>query len=249
MNSCTSAAAKFDVSRADEYAEQSRIALAGYDACHDLVACMLAASLGTGGAARILVAGAGGTGQEIIAAARLEPGWAYTAVDPSAPMLQLAMANIAAAGLQARTRTVAGTVDDLPMGPDYDAATLIGVLHHVPDDADKRALLESIAVRLAPGAPFVLACNYRHYTDQPLLLAAWRERWRQQGAAPPRCGPSWTRSGTEPYRPSPRPRCLPCWLKRGSIRRCAFFPACSGGPGSCGASHSANMAPTCAGHR
>ncbi|HYG44415.1 MAG TPA: class I SAM-dependent methyltransferase [Bordetella sp.] len=184
MNSCTSAAAKFDVSRADEYAEQSRIALAGYDACHDLVACMLAASLGTGGAARILVAGAGGTGQEIIAAARLEPGWAYTAVDPSAPMLQLAMANIAAAGLQARTRTVAGTVDDLPMGPDYDAATLIGVLHHVPDDADKRALLESIAVRLAPGAPFVLACNYRHYTDQPLLLAAWRERWRQQGAAP-----------------------------------------------------------------
>ncbi|HYG42611.1 MAG TPA: class I SAM-dependent methyltransferase, partial [Bordetella sp.] len=143
MNSCTTAATKFDASRADEYAEQSRIALAGYDACHDLAACMLAASLGTGGAARILVAGAGGTGQEIIAAARLEPGWTYTAIDPSAPMLQLAMANITAAGLQARTQTVAGTVEDLPMGPEYDAATLIGVLHHIPDDGDKRALLES----------------------------------------------------------------------------------------------------------
>jgi tRNA (cmo5U34)-methyltransferase len=53
-------AEKFDTSRASEYARQSRIALAGYDACHDLAACMLAASLGSR-PANILVVGAAGT--------------------------------------------------------------------------------------------------------------------------------------------------------------------------------------------
>ncbi len=66
---------KFDSSRANEYGRQSRIALAGYDACQDLAACMLAASLGDQNTAKILVVGAGGTAQEIIAMAALEPGW------------------------------------------------------------------------------------------------------------------------------------------------------------------------------
>lgn len=48
-------AAKFDASRAGEYARQSRIALAGYDACHELSACMLSATLGAGKPARVLV--------------------------------------------------------------------------------------------------------------------------------------------------------------------------------------------------
>jgi len=52
-SSSVNPAEKFDRSRADEYARQSRIALAGYDACHDLAACMLAASLGEGRAAHI----------------------------------------------------------------------------------------------------------------------------------------------------------------------------------------------------
>ena len=67
----TDAAGKFDTSRANEYARQSRIALAGYDACHDLSACMLAASLGQSRPANVLVVGAGGTAQEIIAMAAL----------------------------------------------------------------------------------------------------------------------------------------------------------------------------------
>ena len=55
--SLPASAAKFDPSRAHEYAEQSRIALAGYDACHELTACMLASVMGTADA-RMLVAGA-----------------------------------------------------------------------------------------------------------------------------------------------------------------------------------------------
>ena len=134
----------FDPARAHEYAEQSRIALAGYDACHELTACMLASAIAAPDA-RILVAGAGGTGQEICVAAALEPGWQFTAVDPSAPMLALARSNVEAAGFGARTAFVEDGVDALPDTPAFDGATLIGVLHHVPGDEAKAALLHDRA--------------------------------------------------------------------------------------------------------
>src|SRR5215469_1663556 len=99
----TASAAKLDLERAAEYEKQSRIALAGYDACHELSACMLAAALGAGTTASILVVGAGGTAQEIMTAGRLEPNWRFTAVDPSQPMLDLAVQRLTAAGLAERT--------------------------------------------------------------------------------------------------------------------------------------------------
>src|SRR5262245_44887580 len=99
-------AAKFDASRAGQYARQSRIALAGYDACHELSACMLSAAVGEGKSARVLVVGAGGTAGEIIAAARLEPKWSFVAVDPSPPMLDLARTHLAEAGVSDRVEPV-----------------------------------------------------------------------------------------------------------------------------------------------
>jgi len=182
MSSTDTAAGKFDPSRAAEYGRQSRIALAGYDACHELAACLLAASLGAGRTATVLVAGAGGTANEILTAGALEPNWRFVAVDPSPPMLELAMERVAGAGLGDRTRAVSGVVADLPAGEMFDAATLIGVLHHLPGDDAKRGILTDIAARLRPGAPFVVAGNCQRYADQPLLLAAWGERWRAQGA-------------------------------------------------------------------
>ncbi|CAM3774857.1 Methyltransferase family protein [Pseudomonas reidholzensis] len=175
---------KFDTSRASEYGTQSRIALAGYDACHDLAACMLAATLGNAGAAKILVVGAGGTAQEIIAMARLEPHWRFTAVDPSAPMLAAATQQLEAHQLLDRTDIVHGDVEGLVAAQSYDAATLIGVLHHVPGDDAKHQLLRSIHAHLKPGAPLIVAGNRHAYASQPLLLQAWGQRWRQQGASP-----------------------------------------------------------------
>ncbi len=180
----TNSAKKFDPARAGEYEQQSRIALAGYEACHELTACMLAAALGSGGTANILVVGAGGTAQEILTAARLEPDWQFTAVDPSQPMLDLAVSKLQESGLAARTHVHLGTVDDLAPDERFDAATLIGVLHHLPGDEAKQAILRSIAARLKPNAPFVLASNCYAYASQPLLLTAWGERWRMNGASP-----------------------------------------------------------------
>jgi tRNA (cmo5U34)-methyltransferase len=176
-------AAKFDSDRAGEYEQQSRIALAGYDACHELSACMLAAALGARTAASILVVGAGGGAQEIVMAGRLEPNWRFTAVDPSQPMLDLAVQRLTAAGLAGRTDIRLGYIEDLPADAKFDAATLIGVLHHLPGAEAKAGILKAIAGRLTPGAPLILAGNYYAYASQPLLLAAWGERWRMQGAS------------------------------------------------------------------
>lgn len=175
-------AAKFDASRAGEYARQSRIALAGYDACHELSACMLSASLGEGKPAHILVVGAGGTAGEIIAAATLEPLWSFVAVDPSQPMLELACTNIDESGIAERVKIVSGSVSDLDAAPLFDAAIMIGVLHHLPGDEAKHEILAETAKRLKPDSPLIVAGNYRAYASQPLLMAGWANRWRMNGA-------------------------------------------------------------------
>jgi tRNA (cmo5U34)-methyltransferase len=176
------AAEKFDTERASEYEAQSRIALGGYEACHELAACLLMASLGSGTGATILVAGAGGPAREILNAARLEPSWSFVAVDPSSPMLDLARSRVLDAGLNDRVEMVLGVVEDLPLQPLFDAATMIGVLHHLPGDDAKQRLLDAIYRRLKPGAPMILACNHQRYTEQPLFLNAWGLRWRLNGA-------------------------------------------------------------------
>ncbi|MDF1748777.1 MAG: class I SAM-dependent methyltransferase [Alphaproteobacteria bacterium] len=180
-------AAKFDMSRAAEYGRQSRIGLAGYDACHELSACMLSAALGEDQQARVLVVGAGGTGGEIIASSRLEPKWSFVAVDPSPPMLDLARANFVEVGVSDRVDTILGTVPDIDSFLRFDAAIMIGVLHHLPGDAEKQDILAQISKRLKPEAPFVVAGNYRSYTSQPLLLQAWANRWRMHGTDPDDC--------------------------------------------------------------
>lgn len=179
----TQSVQKFDPARAGEYEAQSRIALAGYEACHELSACMLAAAIGHDKLARVLVVGAGGGAMEIRCAARLEPQWTYLAVDPSPSMMEIARHRVEEADLADRTEFHTGLVQDL-VHEAFDAATLIGVLHHLEGDEAKHDILTGIAARLKPGAPMILAGNRYAYASQPLLLAAWGERWRMQGAGP-----------------------------------------------------------------
>ncbi|MBK1625432.1 SAM-dependent methyltransferase [Afifella marina] len=179
----SSSHAKFDPDRAREYGEQARIALAGYDACHELCACILSAALTGRKERHVLVVGAGGTAGEIITTARLEPGWRFVAVDPSKPMLALAQSEVNAAGIADRVTFVREEVSALPREPRYDAAFMIGVLHHIPESRDKARLLADIACRLVAGGSLVLAGNCRSYDSEPLLQAAWANRWHLHGAS------------------------------------------------------------------
>ena len=133
-------------------------------------------------ALRFVLPGAGGGALEIRTAARLAPAWSFVAVDPSEPMMEIARFRLEEAGLTGRTTFHAGYVGDLPRDVPFDAATLIGVLHHVPGDAAKHELLTSIAERMRSGAPLTLAGNRYAYESRSLLLATWAERWRLQGA-------------------------------------------------------------------
>lgn len=179
-----SASAKFDHARAADYGVQARVALAGYDACQELGACVLASLLGTGQDASVLVVGAGGTGLDVTTAALLEPGWRFTAVDPSPDMLKLARDAYERAGIADRVILHEGELSSLPSGQTFDAAIVVGVIHHLPSESAKADLLRMIASLLGGGSPMIIAGNRGAYASQPLLLGVWRERWRQFGAAP-----------------------------------------------------------------
>jgi hypothetical protein len=104
-----------------------------YDACHELAACMLTAALGRGTAAEILVAGAGGGAKEITTAGALEPQWRFMAVDPSEPMMDLALARLAEAELLDRKeskhpRSHADFERRASSGLSYDGACSGGLL-------------------------------------------------------------------------------------------------------------------------
>lgn len=124
----------------------------GYDDLHLSVLALLAP---VPDGADVMVVGVG-SGSELVTLGRGRPGWMLTGVEPSDQMIRITGARLERAGLQDRVRIHHGYTDDLPAEPAFDAATLVCVLHFLPDDGSKLALLRSIAVRLRPGAPLVL---------------------------------------------------------------------------------------------
>jgi tRNA (cmo5U34)-methyltransferase len=124
------------------------------------------------------VAGAG-TGTEIEALGLANPSWSFCGVDPSQAMLKEAEKRLRGVGMAKRAHLHCGTVSDLPGEDKFDAATCLLVMHFLPDDGAKAALLASIAKRLKPGAPFLLA-DLHGASDTPRhgrLMKAWK-RWQ-----------------------------------------------------------------------
>ena len=114
------------------------------------MAMLLLAERATGNA-EILVVGAGG-GLESRAMAEAQPGWRFTGVDPSGPMLDLARQTVEA--FANRVKLIEGTVDQAPAGP-FDGATCILTLHHLDRDT-RLSTLEQIRRRLKPGTALVI---------------------------------------------------------------------------------------------
>lgn len=173
----------FHANRAKRYDDTIRRVIPGYDALHSMSGVMLAGTVPAEG--RVLVVGAG-TGAELLALGDAAPGWSFTACDPAAGMLAIAEDRIKDHPVADRCGLHACLCADLPDDArDFDAATCLLVMHFLPDDGAKLALLKSIAARLKPGAPLILA-DMHETPDSPrhrLIMEGWM-RWQRGNGIP-----------------------------------------------------------------
>jgi tRNA (cmo5U34)-methyltransferase len=148
-----------------------------YTRIHELVVAQLGLALEEN--ARILVVGAG-TCTEVLTLADFDPTWQFTAVEPSAPMVEVARQRVAAAGLTDRISFHVGTLDKLEDQGPFDAATAILMMQFVPVD-EKAALFVDIGRRLKAGAPFILAhpIGDPGSDDHALAMQSWRDHIEQ----------------------------------------------------------------------
>ncbi|MCW9034635.1 MAG: class I SAM-dependent methyltransferase [Rhodospirillales bacterium] len=146
--------ARYTEKRAKVYDNLIRQVVPGYEVLHDLTTLVLRQELAND--AHILTVGAG-TGHEIECLCNVDETWRFTGVEPASEMAKAAQERINYAKLEQRVELVKGFVYDLPEGPQFDAATMMLVMHFVADDGGKADLLKSICSRLKPGAPLIFA--------------------------------------------------------------------------------------------
>jgi tRNA (cmo5U34)-methyltransferase len=180
----------FEKERAAHYDQHIPIWIPHYAILPSQIAALLRTYHAPEDQAGILVAGCG-TGMEMLALLQASAGWRFTGVDPSPEMIALARQKLPV-NHQERYQLLEGTVDSLPKTPAFDAATLILVMHFLPDDGAKLRLLQSIANRLRPGSPLVLVDMFRepetfdrylHILEKYLVQMGIERDWINDGLA------------------------------------------------------------------
>jgi tRNA (cmo5U34)-methyltransferase len=148
----------------------------GYDLIFELVTALLRTHCADD--AHVLLVGAGG-GTEVRAFGRARAHWRLTGVDPSEKMLTLARAIVDTDDLADRVELIQGTPGDLAPERRFDGATCIFVTMHLPDDGQKRDLLQSIVQHLKPGAPLILVDAVQD--NRATFEAAWQQYAEARG--------------------------------------------------------------------
>lgn len=163
-----------------EYDDRARRAIPGYEAMHTMALALLKFYLPE--VANLLIVGAG-TGMELVKFGKSNPQWQLLGVDPSSNMLAIAQQKIEQNNLSNRVKIFLGYTHDLPKTPLYDAATCILVMHFLPDDDSKLALLQSIAQRLQSSAAFVLVDMFGEKSSHEFeqMAAIIKLFWEEMG--------------------------------------------------------------------
>ena len=175
--------ATFDDERAAAYDDRVRRLAPGYDVLHDALASVAASMLADD--AHVLIVGAG-TGTEVVKLAQDRPRWRFTAVDPSAEMLERCRQTVWEEGLGERVDFVCDRVEALPAASRFDGATSVFVAHFIQDPDAKYQFFRAVARQLQSGEPLLLADLFGEASDDAFEkhLAAWRRSFRRAGAAP-----------------------------------------------------------------
>lgn len=134
--------------------------------------------------AHILCVGAG-TGEDILGLAGENPGWRFTAVDPSVAMLEMCKDKLQKEGIASRCIFHADYLESLPEKVRFNGATSFLVSHFFTDPDKRRALFQGIGSRLVRGGLLVTADFSADITDPDFgsLLELWLSMMRYANLA------------------------------------------------------------------
>ena len=148
-----SKAFNFDGEYGDDYKELASRVIPGYGEFFVATHALLRERIGS--KARILIVGCG-TGREIEVFAPSENEWKFDCVDPSRSMVDYSRQVAEGIGVSSRVRFHHAYTHELEFGYQFDAATIINVMHFLEDNGSKDMLMKSVAQKVSCGGTVTL---------------------------------------------------------------------------------------------